>query len=187
VRTVAFEKSKGYPALEEMKAILDKTNKESPRKEDVAELCRMLEAYPSLWRIGGDMARQARLQLIEAKSSTPLVEESMRYGVEAICHNLGYDNAPEIERLLIEQVALCWLRLNVLEVEYTTIRNQRTLTIDQAHFLERRLNYAQRRYMRACETLARVRKIVRRTPALQINIAAAGGQQVNVAGDLERG
>jgi integrase/recombinase XerD len=35
-------------------------------------------------------------------------------------------------------------------------------------------------YLRACETLARVRKLIRRTPAIQVNIAAAGGQQLNV-------
>jgi len=60
------------------------------------------------------------------------------------------------------------------------------MTIDQAHFLEKRLNAAQWRFLRAVETLARVRKIARRTPPLQVNIATQGGQQVNVAGDVER-
>ena len=33
---------------------------------------------------------------------------------------------------------------------------------------------------RACETLVRVRKLSRNTPALQFNIATSGGQQVNL-------
>ena len=42
---------------------------------------------------------------------------------------------------------------------------------------DRKLSAAQRRYLRACETLARVRKL--RLPTLQVNI---GEKQVNVAG-----
>jgi hypothetical protein len=57
------------------------------------------------------------------------------------------------------------------------------MEIYQADFLEKRLNYAQRRFTRAIETLARVRKVTRQTLALQVNIA---GQQVNVMGDVRR-
>ena len=45
-------------------------------------------------------------------------------------------------------------------------------------YWDRRLNSAQQRYLRAVETLARVRRLAMVTP-LQVNI---GGQQVNVAG-----
>jgi len=45
-------------------------------------------------------------------------------------------------------------------------------------YWEKRLTAAQRRFTRACETLARVRKLSRNTPALQFNIATSGGQQV---------
>jgi hypothetical protein len=167
--------------------IVKRTNRKDPDSKDVVELRKLLNTIPDLWRVAGDFADRARAQLIQRISGTPLIEESLKAGTTQICRNLGYDSAPEIERLLIEQVVLCWVRLNLLESRYTSFREQHTLTIAQAHFLERRLNYAQRRYLRACETLARVRKIVRRTPALQINIATAGGQQVNVAGDVQTG
>ena len=58
--------------------------------------------------------------------------------------------------------------------------------LGEGHFIvglywEKRLNAAQRRFTHACMTLSRVRKLSRNTPALQFNIAAAGGQQVNVS------
>ena len=53
-------------------------------------------------------------------------------------------------------------------------------------FWERRLSLAERRHLRACETLARVRKLLMNGPVLQVNIASQGGQQVNVAGDLKK-
>jgi len=170
--------------IEEAQEILRRTNTENPSEEDVAALRRLLSHIPDLWRAGGELAEYARLKLIQSISTRPLVQEFVKAGSKHICRSLGYDDAPEIERLLIDQVVLCWLRLNLLEVQYTAVRNQQTMTIDQANFLEKRLDYAQRRYLRACETLARVRKIARRTPALQVNIAADGGQQVNVAGDV---
>jgi len=43
-----------------------------------------------------------------------------------------------------------------------------------------------RRYLRAIETLARVRKLARNTPALQVNIATDGGQQVNAINEVAK-
>jgi hypothetical protein len=51
---------------------------------------------------------------------------------------------------------------------------------------ERVLGSKEARYLRAIEELARVRRLLK-LPALQVNIVAAGGQQVNVAGDLPAG
>jgi len=46
-----------------------------------------------------------------------------------------------------------------------------------ASYWERKLSTVQYRYLRAIETLARVRKLMG-VPMVQINIAAEGGQQV---------
>ncbi len=46
-----------------------------------------------------------------------------------------------------------------------------------ASYWERKLSTVQYRYLRAIETLARVRKLMG-VPMLQINITAEGGQQV---------
>jgi hypothetical protein len=51
---------------------------------------------------------------------------------------------------------------------------------------ERVLASKEARFFRAIEELARVRRLLK-LPALQVNIAAAGGQQVNVAGELPAG
>jgi len=51
--------------------------------------------------------------------------------------------------------------------------------------LEGRLSAAQRRHLRAVETLARVRRLLSRIPAVQLNIATQGGQPVNVVGEVE--
>jgi hypothetical protein len=41
--------------------------------------------------------------------------------MEAIKTDLGFDTAPALERLLIEQIALCWLRLGDAEARYSGV------------------------------------------------------------------
>ena len=50
-------------------------------------------------------------------------------------------------------------------------------SFDASSHWERKLSTVQRPYLRAIETLARVRKLMG-VPMVQINIAAEGGQQV---------
>ena len=71
--------------------------------------------------------------------------------------------------------ALCWLRLQLIEQQYSGVQAG-NMTLPQGDYWERRLSAAQRRYLRAVETLARVRRL--RVPALQVNI---GEKQVNIA------
>jgi hypothetical protein len=184
-RAVQEMKKKGLlPPLDELDEIVKATNTDDPDPADVAKLRRILKEYPELWRVAGDLVRYAVSNLAGAASGgVSFTAESMIQAVEVIHQNLGYNNAPEIERLLIEQVGLCWLRLSVLELNYTQVFSEGAMTIPQAGFWEKRLNFTQRRFLRAVETLARVRKVTCQTLALQVNIA---GQQVNVMGDVRR-
>lgn len=84
----------------------------------------------------------------------------------------------QVNRLLASQT-LCWPKLNLVELSYSgTMAQSHTLTLGM--YWEKRLSAAQKRFTRACETLARIRKLSRNAPALQFNIAANGGQQVNL-------
>ena len=85
-----------------------------------------------------------------------------------------------LEQLLIQHAALSWLKLSLVELQYSHVMKQ-SITLTLGIFWEERLSAAQNRFTRACETLARVRKLSRNPPALQFNIATNGGQQVNVA------
>ena len=95
--------------------------------------------------------------------------------------DLGYSVASPLERLLIEQVVLCSMHYYLVVAEYNAVVGIPIPESSVQHW-ERRLTAAQGRYVRAIESLARVRKLARTTPALQVNIAAHGGQQVNLLG-----
>lgn len=93
---------------------------------------------------------------------------------------LGIRNASPLEKALIQHAAVCWIRLSVLEMRYTNVMKQ-SITLDLGAYWERRLTAAQKRFNRACESLERVRKLSARVPRVQINVAAEGGRQVNMA------
>src|SRR5688500_705485 len=65
------------------------------------------------------------------------------------------------------------------ELSYSNVMKQ-SITLTLGMYWEKRLSAAHRRFTRSCETLARVRKLSRNTPALQFNIATSDGQQVNL-------
>ena len=115
------------------------------------------------------MAEFAYKRLVDVSAGDQVaLRESLNVGRLAMRQDLGYEEASALDRLLIDQVVLCWLRLHYVEFHHTAISNR-------DHW-ERKLSATQRRYLRACETLARVRRL--RLPSMQINI---GEKQLNVA------
>ena len=117
--------------------------------------------------------------MIENAHAPAGLKECWKHRLQVLKKDLGYDGAPMLEQLLIQQAALCWLKLNLVELSYSNTMKQ-SITLTLGMYWEKRLSAEQRRFTRACETLARVRKLSRNKPALQFNIATGGGQQVNL-------
>lgn len=169
------ELMKVYPdEVKELATLLLKTNNEQPMKEDVQALGVYLQAHPQLWRVAGDIMDAVAQKLIDRLNAVPSTKESIRSGVASLQQELRIDTDTPLERLIVQQVVLCWLQLAYIENQYTGLMTDGNTTISQASFWERRVNAAQNRFLRASETLARVRRL--NMPAVQVNI---GQQQVN--------
>lgn len=146
----------------QVKEIIDKTNIEKPDPKDVARLRKMLAESPKLWRVAGEFSAHALWQITEAIEGTTFIKESARAGVEKLREDLGYKTAPALERLLINQIALCWLRLNLLE-RWHHVKTGDRHTSEDGLYWDSRLGAAQRRFVRVTESLARVRKLTAAT------------------------
>jgi hypothetical protein len=168
--------------LRQMGGIIKKVNKEAPDPKAMAELRAAMDRAPDIWRLFFDVGERTTENLAEMCSKNGLITESIRRGCISLRADLAYDTAPPLERGLIEQVVQAWLTLQIVQQEYARTM-VKSVTLKQGEYWERRLNSAQYRYLRACETLARVRKML--APTMQLNVARQqvniGGPQVNIA------
>jgi molybdate-binding protein len=75
---------------------------------------------------------------------------------------------------------LCWVAFYNVQETYTYARYEgQNVSRSTIEFLDKQPTAAQQRYFRAMEGLARIRKLS--IDVVQMNIAANGGQQINMA------
>lgn len=149
--------------------LLATVNAQKPSKAQLAELREELERAPALVGVLGDMSGQLRNKIIEAMAPQPGLHIAVRKQVEQMAKELGTEQASPLERMLIDQVVIAWLRWQSVEWRYQNDFAQ-SITLTKGIYLEKRLTAAHRRYLQAIESLARVRRLLARAP-VQINIA----------------
>lgn len=153
--------------------------------QDEKAFSQMLKDVPRAWVLYGDLHRSAvngAISEITGKAKDQFVlGESLKVGMKQLATEQGYDTASPLEKLLIDHFILTWLRLYWIENLFNQAQKFRAISNEQIEHWEKRLSTSQRRFLRAAEALARVRRLASRTPEiLQVNIAQ---QQVNqVAG-----
>lgn len=169
---------------QQFRNLLTKANKERPKPTDLQALTNLLNENKGmeLWKAVIGMGELAESQVLDTvvNGSGQGMRECWKQRLKAMRSDLGYAESSSLERLLIQQVTLCWPNLNLAEYRLTNVMKQ-SISFACGLYWEKRLTAAQKRFTRACETLARIKKLSRNTPALQFNIATDGGQQVNVA------
>lgn len=166
---------------DDLKRLIDAVDTKKPDPHAVAELRSYLQAMPDLCAALGDTTLHLQNRLVDRIAPHPVNQIALRQQTAAMRDGLGRRGATQLEQLLIDHAILCWLRLQDVELSYSSAMD-RPLPLDQVDYWDRHLAAAQRRFLHALETLARARRLL--LPTLQVNIAADGGQQVNVVGDL---
>lgn len=161
--------------LDEIKALVKKVDRENAKPADVEKLRQLLRNGPAA---GVDYQAQVTSSTYQAVIASMQHTALEGIAIERTCEKkkaaLGYAEASQMERMLIDAVVLAWLRYT--QVERAAANNwsgSHSLTVGT--YWDKRLSAAQRRYLRAIETLARVRRTA--LPMLQVNIAEK--QQVN--------
>lgn len=158
----------------ELRALVAQVDKKKPAAADVRALRAFFDEHPGIWRITGDLAEQANLNMIETMQAPKSMKASLMVGLNEMAAELTQPGDGALEKLIIGQIVGCWLRLSFVEYTYGRGTAEGNFTIPQGAYWEKRVSSAQRRYLRAIESLARVRRL--RLPTMQVNI---GAQQVN--------
>jgi hypothetical protein len=170
----------------ELGEIIIRAYKPHPAKEDLQKLQTWLDENPGIWPFVFDMAGVIEQNLIKRMIPERAAQLALQKNADEIRHDLGYEEATQMEMTLIDNIVLSWLLCQWAEYQLIKLMGQNGIRISVIEFWDRRLNAAQGRYLRACETLAKIRKLSMRNPTLQVNIATQSGQQVNIAGDVTK-
>ncbi len=145
-------------------------------REALAEVRRVYDALPELWRDAGDLAKQAELAwLTTTLGDQRTAREATERMAAELRRQLAGEEAPPLERLLAERAVVCWLQLNYVDSILAQRLSGGGLSRGQIEMYQEWLDRAQKRYLAALKTLAQVRRLL--VPAVQVNIA---DKQVNV-------
>ena len=157
---------KHMAAAESIMAAMRKIDKGKPTKEDRAEVARILRETPGVWRVAGDLAEQANKQMIHKMSAPTSMKMSLETGLTELAAELTQPGDGALEKLIIGQIVGCWLRLSFVEYSLSVGSAGGSFNMAQGAYWEKRVSSAQRRYLRAIESLARVRRL--RLPTMQV-------------------
>jgi len=160
--------------LMELRERMNKAKEATP--EDMHRLRQVIVSTPHFWPVATQTANVIREQLIE-KMSSGITRSHLLAEVDILKKQFGYDAAPVLERLLIDHILTARLRLLHAENYYNNVVVNQSITFAFGEYWNGVLSSAQKRFLRAIETLAKVRRLARNTPALQINIAQRGGNR----------
>ena len=164
----------------EFQEIIQKINNKDPEKIDVQKAEAMMRSNPRVYEIFegtvGTLLNMFFDKATGGDKGQQLLKEAEALSIKEL---LGYNSSCQIEKLIIDQVLLCWAGVIYMENNVFTMLTKGGTPISTHNFYQEELSRYQNRYLKAIETLARVRKL-NKGIAFQVNIATDGGQQVNV-------
>ncbi len=141
-------------------AVFERANKTDAKPKDVEALRAMLSAHGDLklWRNVTGIMAAAEDQLLRTPALPRGGALCWKERLESLREEMGGADAPPVERMLIQHAALCWLRLGLVESDHAG-RTGGDHTYASGVYWDKRLSAAQRRFSRAVESLAQVRKL----------------------------
>lgn len=148
----------------DMIALAKRIDKGDPSPADIKALATEFERKPQLWRSLGNYQSSVFALVLKSVNQSAFVGECGKRFVEEMKTELGYHSSTFVEKLLIDEIVMRWLRLALADNAYT-VNTERTHSISDGIYHEKRVTLAQKRYLKAIDTLARVRKMIAQTQA----------------------
>jgi hypothetical protein len=152
------ENEKAYPA--ELQALLQRAN--SGDASALPGLKQALDAHPELVAAFGDLvahAREALLSLVAGKCLT--AKEAIARQVDDLRARLKGAAPSELEALLIDRIALCWIEVYHGDVDLAQHLLRQPGAAPATRAAERRLDRAHARFLAAARALATTQKLLR--------------------------
>lgn len=144
----------------DMLAIFEATNQDKPKQKDIDALDKIFAENPHIWENVGNIGDRVMESIIKNDlGKNHLVYEATKKKLADLRDQLGWENSNQLEKVIIEQICLNWLRHNLLESVHSN-KTRETHTVAIGNHWDKLLTQSQKRYLRAVESLAKVRKLL---------------------------
>jgi len=153
--TKTTAKVKREPSISDLIKLTDKSD---PKPEHLALIRKRLDDDSALVELN-EVGQRAIARVIDTYTDSRLLRELYTRQIDAKREELGYGSAGVIERMLIDQLVLCHLRLNMIEM-YHAEKVKQSHSLETGMYRDKMLTSYQRRFERACLSLAKVRKLL---------------------------
>jgi hypothetical protein len=137
--------------------LVEAANRGGENGPEVRELRKFLDENKDLARQYQVFAFSVRHGLMRKMTHEPGHFELLEREYETRRDNLGWANAGPTERLMIERIMLCWLRLIWYE-NYNGSFMQPGVHMRESEYADKMLGRAYSRYVKAIESLAKLRQ-----------------------------
>lgn len=152
---------------EELTFLMKRTDKESPRTEDLQSLRNFFDGDPQIALQIGNTSRTVFNEILQtAVGKSAFTREATERYIKNMKTELGYfsPTITFVEKMLIDEIIMRWLRLQLMEnSHFNSTTGQHSMR--EGEYCEKRLHLTQKRYLQALETLAKVRKLIAQTQA----------------------
>lgn len=160
-----LEKKSEPTALDEMRMLVKQAKTGNP--EVMPRLRRFFDKHPEVWMYFADLSlhvENAWINLL-AGDNLHIKEALMREAIQMRLELEG-ESPTHIERLLVRRIVATWLTLHTYES--LAVENFGQLTNGQTSALEKRLDGANKRHLRAIKALADTRRLLPKAIELQV-------------------
>jgi hypothetical protein len=140
--------------------LVEKANRsDGSPSDEINELRQFLDDNPDIWKRFTSYSGAVKIALQSKVSGEHGNREILDREYIERRNNLGWAEATTLERLLIERIMLCWLRLLWVE-NYNASFMRPEVSMRESEYADRLLDRAHSRYVKACESLAKMRAML---------------------------
>jgi hypothetical protein len=148
----------------ELRALLERGHAGDPSV--LPELKKAFDENPELADMLGDLGRLAAESLVTAVAGRSLVaREAIRRRADKLRRELAEPDAPVLERLLAERIAMGWIEVHKADADLAVALGKQQTASDVTQAANRHLDRAHARYLSSIKALATVRKLLQPRPS----------------------
>jgi len=139
--------------------VFNATNTEDPSESDRKALAVVLDDNNYLQKVNHSGRQVLMRAMKDLDPGSYMVQECTKRQIEDLRKEMGYTSSTMIEQLIIDEIVICWVRLQQVQSNHTAVLGS-SHSSETGGYWDRRLTSANNRFLKSVQTLAKVRKLI---------------------------